>query len=287
MQLNNALSKSVERGNRKYMKRFHFISGLPRSGSTLLAGILNQNPGFLAGMSSPVYRAFCTLQKDFSGDNEFSFDVTNTQRENILRGILENYYGVHPEPVVIDTSRGWTSKTAAIAEIFPAAKFICMVRPVVEIIESIERIIRSNPLTPSRLFNFEPNTNVYSRVDSMLLPNGLIGSSMNNLKEAFYGPESDRLMVISYQRLISDTTSVIEAIYDFLQEPLVEHDLENIEYSALKYDEHIGLPGLHTVRKRIEPLSHQSVIPSDISARFRGAAFWTSPNEPSKSVKMI
>ncbi|MBR8827105.1 MAG: hypothetical protein DSM107014_04230 [Gomphosphaeria aponina SAG 52.96 = DSM 107014] len=32
----------------------HLISGLPRSGSTLLAGILRQNPNFHAGMSSPV-----------------------------------------------------------------------------------------------------------------------------------------------------------------------------------------------------------------------------------------
>lgn len=32
----------------------HFISGLPCSGSTLLSGILKQNPEFHAGMSSPV-----------------------------------------------------------------------------------------------------------------------------------------------------------------------------------------------------------------------------------------
>jgi sulfotransferase len=36
------------------MKQLHFISGLPRSGSPLLAGILRQNPQFHAAMSSPV-----------------------------------------------------------------------------------------------------------------------------------------------------------------------------------------------------------------------------------------
>ncbi|MBD9680249.1 sulfotransferase, partial [Pseudomonas sp. PDM18] len=36
------------------MQNFHFISGLPRSGSTLLSAILLQNPRFHAGMSSPV-----------------------------------------------------------------------------------------------------------------------------------------------------------------------------------------------------------------------------------------
>lgn len=37
-----------------WLTRFHFISGLPRSGSTLLAGILRQNPRFHAAMNSLV-----------------------------------------------------------------------------------------------------------------------------------------------------------------------------------------------------------------------------------------
>ncbi len=36
------------------MTNYHFITGLPRSGSTLLAAILRQNPRFHAGMTSPV-----------------------------------------------------------------------------------------------------------------------------------------------------------------------------------------------------------------------------------------
>jgi hypothetical protein len=35
------------------MESIHFISGLPRSGPTLLAALLRQNPSFEAGMSSP------------------------------------------------------------------------------------------------------------------------------------------------------------------------------------------------------------------------------------------
>jgi sulfotransferase len=36
------------------MKSYYFISGLPRSGSTLLSGILKQNPEFYADIASPV-----------------------------------------------------------------------------------------------------------------------------------------------------------------------------------------------------------------------------------------
>ncbi|MEZ2280070.1 MAG: sulfotransferase [Microcoleus sp.] len=34
--------------------RSHFISGLPRSGSTLLAALLRQNPRFHSAMTSPI-----------------------------------------------------------------------------------------------------------------------------------------------------------------------------------------------------------------------------------------
>ena len=40
----------------------HFISGLPRSGSTLLVAILRQNPRFHAGMTSPVGAMYMALE---------------------------------------------------------------------------------------------------------------------------------------------------------------------------------------------------------------------------------
>jgi sulfotransferase len=36
------------------MKQYYFISGLPRSGSTLLSGILKQNPEFYADIALPA-----------------------------------------------------------------------------------------------------------------------------------------------------------------------------------------------------------------------------------------
>ena len=38
--------------------KFHFISGLPRSGSTLTGALLRQNPRYHAGMSSPIANLF-------------------------------------------------------------------------------------------------------------------------------------------------------------------------------------------------------------------------------------
>ena len=52
------------------MRRLHLISGLPRSGSTLLAGILRQNPRFSAAMTGPAGSLVTTLLNAMSPQNE-------------------------------------------------------------------------------------------------------------------------------------------------------------------------------------------------------------------------
>ncbi len=53
----------------------HFISGLPRSGSTLLAAILRQNPALHAGITSPVGSMVGALLADMSQNNETSLFI--------------------------------------------------------------------------------------------------------------------------------------------------------------------------------------------------------------------
>ena len=50
--------------------KLHFISGLPRSGSTLLAGILRQNPAFHAAMTGPVAGLVTVLLNAMGPQNE-------------------------------------------------------------------------------------------------------------------------------------------------------------------------------------------------------------------------
>ena len=69
--------------------KMHFISGLPRSGSTLLAAILRQNPRFHAAMSGPLQTMFETLLRSMGESNEYSMFLTDTQRERISRALFE------------------------------------------------------------------------------------------------------------------------------------------------------------------------------------------------------
>ena len=94
------------------MVAIHFISGLPRSGSTLLAALLRQNPRFEAGMSGPLAGLFGALLGEMSARNEYSVFIDDAKRERILHGLFDNFYAECTAEVIFDTNRGWCASDA-------------------------------------------------------------------------------------------------------------------------------------------------------------------------------
>lgn len=69
------------------MPTYHFISGLPRAGSTLLSAILLQNPRFHAGMTSPVGALYSGMLQQFGAGTEFGPVITLDARKRLVRGL--------------------------------------------------------------------------------------------------------------------------------------------------------------------------------------------------------
>lgn len=265
----------------------HFISGLPRSGSTLLAGILRQNPRFHAGMTSPVGSIYMAMQSAVSRRNEAAVFIDDMQKQALLRGVFDNYYyTIGAEKLVFDTNRIWCTKLPSIADHFPNAKVICCVRNVSWIMDSIERLIRRNPHELSGLFGFEAGGTVYTRVNRLALNDGLVGFALDALREAFFGEHADRILLVEYEALTRQPRRTLAGIYEFINEPLFEHDFENVEYSAQDFDLAIGAPGLHTVARIVAFTPRDTILPPDLFRRFEGDAFWSNP-EANPKVRVL
>ncbi|MBY0238187.1 MAG: sulfotransferase [Burkholderiaceae bacterium] len=258
-------------------QRFHFISGLPRSGSTLLAAILRQNPRFHAGMTSPVASLFNNMLHQFAAGSEFSSAVTVEQRRRLVRGLFDAYYAdqAHRD-VIFDTSRMWCAKLPMLLDQFPDAKVIACVRNVAWIMDSIERRFRSNPYELTSLFvdDIERNT-VYSRVDTLAQRNRLVGYAWASLKEAFYGEHADRMLLVDYDLLAQAPNKVLPLIYQFIGEQVFEHDFEHVDYSADEFDAQLGVRGLHTVRPQVRLETRQTILPPDLFEQYSKLSFWT------------
>lgn len=254
---------------------FHFISGLPRSGSTLTAALLRQNPRFHAGMSSPVAGLFEAVISQVSAGSEMASMVNEEQRGRILKGIFESYYADRDEPVIFDTNRAWTAKLPALMKLFPEAKLVCLVRDVAWIMDSMERQFQNNAFENTRIFaNPNQRATVYTRTESLAGSNSLVGFPYQALREACYSDFADRLMIVEYDMLTQRPAEVIGLIYQFLGEELYQHDLESVSYDAPEFDSQLGLDGLHRVHKKVAPRPRQTILPPDLFEKFSKLAFW-------------
>ncbi len=266
----------------------HFISGLPRAGSTLLSALLLQNPTLHANITSPVGSMVGTMLREVSQGSESAVMIDDAQREALLRGIFSSYYhDIHTTRTVIDTNRGWTARIDLLAKLFPAAKTICCVRHIPWIIDSVECLIRRNSWELSKIFNFDPLGTVYARAEGLMAGNGMIGFPLTALKQAMHSNFSDRLLLLPYEVLIREPAHAMRVVYEFLGLPDFTHDFENVVFNADEFDARLGTPGLHQVSRLVGGISErQTVLPPDLWGRYEGASIWRDPAFNTRGVRL-
>jgi sulfotransferase len=122
-------------------KQYYFLSGLPRSGSTLLSSLLSQNDDIYAGGNSPV----CQLMWDM----QVSVNTTSSQQilannkldiaNNLISNIPNLYYKDVNQNIIVDKCRSWTlNENINIIKNFitKKPKIIILIRPIDEIINT-------------------------------------------------------------------------------------------------------------------------------------------------------
>ena len=209
-------------------KKYYFMGGLPRSGSTLLSSILNQNPRFYSGPSSPVLSAMFSAHDSFMGNELYHGYPKPYQVNEIVGSIIGHWYSDVDKPVIIDKNRAWPSNISYIeGYLHIEPKIILPVRRVDEILTSILKMIHRNPFKEgqSRInfvdeFLVKNNTpiNDEERCNHLLNPSGIVYESLNAIMEGFKAQKRDKFHFIDYNDLVNNPQKELDSIYDFLGE---------------------------------------------------------------------
>lgn len=269
-------------------RKFHFITGLPRSGSTLLSAILRQNPRFHASVSSPVASFVSALLGQVSAGSEWAPQVNVEQRRLLLRGLFESFYQGNDHEVIFDTNRVWSAKLPVLLDLFPEARLVACVRNVAWVMDSLERLYRANPYENTRLFGNEAErSTVYSRVETLAQRTRLVGLAWYALKDAFYSDQGASMLVVDYDILAQRPQEVIPLIYDFLGETRFAHDYQRLEFDTPQYDEGIGLVGLHKVRPTVSFEQRRTILPPDLFEQYAKLSFWRDTAASRSHVMMM
>lgn len=227
------------------MKKLYFLSGLPRSGSTVLAAILNQNPdihttstsGLLNTVVGAVRAWFSSLSVQASPDKE----AAQAEISRMIKGLCEAKYETVDKPIVIDKARGWAAvenMPIMFSVMGEKPKIIATVRNIPDCVASMVRVSK-----PENLEEFLRESDLVSHVkESYQLLN--TGFTM--------APEC--ILFVDYDDLLADPKKELKRIHEFLDIPDYEYDLSNINGDHLKEDDENvwGVKGLHDVKPKLE-----------------------------------
>lgn len=244
-------------------RTLHFIAGFPRSGSTLLCNLLAQNPRFHSTSTSGIYAVMREVRgrwKKLYGENRPQSKVALGR---VLGSMLAAY---HDDPeisaeVVFDKNRAWMGQldTAELA-LGRKAKVLVSVRDVRDVIASFEKLWRKESAT----WHFSQESghkaqwqSIEGRCEVWMDPKILVGSACRGLRKALENGYRDRLCFVPFEDLTTRPRETLQRVYAFLEEPWFEHDFENVEQVTWEDDLMHGIPGLHNIRTRIEPMPPQ------------------------------
>lgn len=259
------------------MKTYFFISGLPRSGSTLLSSILRQNPDFYADVSSPISMIVEDTLRVLS-ECENSPNINDERRIKVIQNIFDGYYSQQSQSIIFDTSRSWTRNTSLLKSIFPNTKVLCCVRNIDEIINSFEKLWADNPLYYKQINDFTYSQNIFERSDEIY--NRSIIPHYVSLKEGM-AKSPELIHFIEYELLCKFPEKTMKDIYDFIGIEYYKHDFSQLNYENPKFDLKSGVPNLHKIKPIVYYEDCKYYIPEEIKQKYQQMKmeFWKPYNQ--------
>jgi sulfotransferase len=262
------------------MKTYYFDAGLPRSGSTLITALLNQNPQIHAGTLSPVFEVMYYTRDRLQGEQAQAFPKPEIFKK-MVGTLIDTYYSDVEEPVVVDKSRAWPAHINLIKEYITSdPKILCTVRHPLDILASFIDLInnsRSISFIDKSLLQQNMFITNDTRCNLMMNPGGIIWESMNALATAFRSNQTSHIHFIQYDDLVSDPKRVMQGIHSFLRLKPYEYDFENVKNKYRENDKDVyGLPTMHEVRKTIEKKSrhYSEVLSEEVINKYKDLDFW-------------
>lgn len=271
---------------RTMSKKYYFMSGLPRAGSTLLSSILNQNPKIYSGPSSPVVSTMLVLENSLANDELFLAYPKPEQAAKIISSVISTFYSDIDKPIIIDKNRSWVNRLHYIPGYFGIEpKVLCPVRDIDEILTSFITMNRRNPFKGEGKISFidemliKTNTplNDNNRCRFLVSQDGILGQSYNGIKKVLMESREKNIHFIEYNDLINNPKETMRNIYNFLEEDFFEHDFNNIINTHKELDAQVyGLDDMHEVRKTLQKISAnpKDILSEEILNQCNNTAFW-------------
>lgn len=239
----------------------YFLSGLPRSGSTLLGSLLNQNPDVYVSPTSPLLDLLCLQNEAINKvKQQYTFDV-GQQSGAIYDSLPLAFYRHIREPHIIDKHRAWPRNIhPARMHVSTNPKIICTYRPIPDIITSFLKLIEKDPnnFIDKNLIQKQSPRNTKTRAAELW--NGYISDPWQSVQIGLKKHASN-IHLVSYDDIVTRPEATLKNIYSFLEIPeYAGHSFSEIANTcAESKDSAWGLKDLHTLRPDLKKTSNDPI----------------------------
>jgi sulfotransferase len=243
-------------------KTIYFLAGLPRSGSTLLANILLQNPAIHVTATSGVCDMLVQVRNGWDRNDAFQAmeRVTSEKvKANVLRAMLQAYFQHVDRPICIDKNRYWAEFLEMGAELVGGrdrVKVLVTVRDLRDVVASFEKLYRKTsalgqlPQEANMALKFKT---ALGRAEVFIDDAQPVGRAYNAIRDAVTRGWHDRMHFIDFTDLTQYPAKTMEGIYRFLDVAPHAHDFERVEQATFEDDFVYGFKDLHVIRQKVEP----------------------------------
>ena len=255
-------------------KKLFFLVAMPRSGNTLFASIMNQNPNIACTANSITLEIFKKLFLLKNTDVFKSFS-DHKSLDNVMDVVFDCYYQDWKQEYIIDRGPVMTLNNLKLVKKHFGRPFKCiiLVRDLLDVLASYIKWYTENPNAfPNKYGNTHEE-----KLSNIMHKEGAIAKELEAIKNAYNYP--DMCYFISYNNLVNNTQSEINKIYNFLEIPYYDNhyykNLKQINLNGINYDDSVVGDNMHkirsTIKKQYNPYIEQ--IPKRIKERYEHIKF--------------
>jgi hypothetical protein len=257
------------------MKHMNFLCGLPRSGSTLMATLLNQHPEIYASPHSALLDGLWAMREAFISSESVKWQLQLSACQETLWTTPQTFYSGIKKEIIFDKQFAWTTPEnyELALKISTNPRFIVCYRPILEVLASFVSKSIDNPeyylnkdLESSNMYSKKYLNKNDAMAEYLMTEYDLISKAILGLAHAKKNEDSGEFKFVSYDNLTTDPKKEMLDIFNFLGLEPIEVQTEKLE-DIFRYKDYndLGVDGFHRIRPNIKK---ESPKPEDYFSDF-------------------
>ena len=254
----------------KKNKQLLFLVAQPRSGNTLFASIMNQNPDIAATPNSITLEIIKDLHLLKQTDVFLNFQ-DHKSLDNVLDTVFDTYYKDWPQRIIIDRGPVMLDGNFKLMQKHFKRPFKCIVllRDLMDVLASYMQWYTENP---DAFINRHNLKNDEEKLSMIMNKDGAVAKDLEAIKNSYN--YKDMCHYVKYDDMVTNSEQEFKKIYEFLGEPYFNHrfnNLDQVSVNGLSYDDKIVGSNMHKlfdgpVRKVYNPYIEK--IPERIRQKY-------------------